>query len=153
MSLPERLLDLDRPFGREAHAATRRGGEAKVTPSSSTRRRWPRLKTWKPPESVRIGPSQPMNRCRPPEARDPLVAGAQGEVVGVGEDASGRPRSAGRSGSSALDRGLRADRHELRRVDGSVRRVQRPEPCQPDAGVAREENVMGEVTARIPARP
>ena len=39
---------------------------AKVTPSSSTRPRWARLKTWKPPESVRIGPSQPMNRWSPP---------------------------------------------------------------------------------------
>jgi hypothetical protein len=39
---------------------------AKVTPSSSTRLRWARLKTWYPPESVRIGPSQPMNRCSPP---------------------------------------------------------------------------------------
>ena len=27
-----------------------------------------RLKTWKPPLSVRIGPSQPMNACRPPSA-------------------------------------------------------------------------------------
>ena len=24
--------------------------------------------TWKPPESVRMGPSQPLNRCRPPSA-------------------------------------------------------------------------------------
>ena len=36
--------------------------EVKVTPSSSTRRRCASEKTWKPPESVRIGPSQPMNR-------------------------------------------------------------------------------------------
>ena len=40
--------------------------EAKVTPSSSTVRSRPRLKTWKPPESVRIGPSQAMKACRPP---------------------------------------------------------------------------------------
>ena len=40
--------------------------DVKVTPSSSTRRRSARLKTWKPPESVRIGPSQAMNRCSPP---------------------------------------------------------------------------------------
>ena len=37
-----------------------------VTPSSSTTRRSPSETTWKPPESVRIGPSQSMNRCRPP---------------------------------------------------------------------------------------
>jgi outer membrane protein assembly factor BamD len=33
-----------------------------VTPSSSTTRRSPSETTWKPPESVRIGPSQSMNR-------------------------------------------------------------------------------------------
>ncbi len=40
--------------------------ERNVTPASLTRLRAARLKTWKPPESVRIGPSQPMNRCKPP---------------------------------------------------------------------------------------
>ena len=37
-----------------------------VTPSSSTTRRSPSETTWKPPESVRIGPSQSMNRWSPP---------------------------------------------------------------------------------------
>ena len=37
-----------------------------VTPSSSTMRRSPSDTTWKPPESVRIGLSQAMNRCSPP---------------------------------------------------------------------------------------
>jgi hypothetical protein len=41
-------------------------GEAKWTPSSVTLRSVSRLKTWKPPESVRIGARQFMNRCRPP---------------------------------------------------------------------------------------
>ena len=40
--------------------------ERKVTPSSSTTRRSPSETTWKPPESVRIGRSHAMNRCRPP---------------------------------------------------------------------------------------
>ena len=40
--------------------------ERKVTPSSSMRRSRARLHTWKPPESVKIGPCQPMKRCRPP---------------------------------------------------------------------------------------
>jgi hypothetical protein len=40
--------------------------DRKVTPSSSTTRRSPSETTWKPPESVRIGRSQSMNRCRPP---------------------------------------------------------------------------------------
>ena len=38
----------------------------KVTPSSSIFILWLSENTWKPPESVRIGPSQFMNRCRPP---------------------------------------------------------------------------------------
>ena len=37
-----------------------------VTPSSSMTRRSPSDTTWNPPESVRIGLSQPMNVCRPP---------------------------------------------------------------------------------------
>jgi hypothetical protein len=28
---------------------------------------WPIENTWKPPESVTIGPRQPMNSCRPPK--------------------------------------------------------------------------------------
>ena len=41
-------------------------GEANFTPSSEILRIAPRLNTWKPPESVRMGASQPMKRCRPP---------------------------------------------------------------------------------------
>ena len=43
-------------------------GEANATPSSATLRSGPRLHTWKPPESVRMGRSQPMKRCSPPWA-------------------------------------------------------------------------------------
>ena len=41
-------------------------GEAKVTPSSLILRMAPRLNTWKPPESVRIGPFHCMKSCRSP---------------------------------------------------------------------------------------
>ncbi len=44
-------------------------GERNVTPSSLMSRCPARLHTWKPPESVRIGPSQCMKRCRPPRSR------------------------------------------------------------------------------------
>jgi hypothetical protein len=44
-------------------------GERKMTPASEILRSSPRLHTWNPPESVRIGLSQCMNRCRPPSAR------------------------------------------------------------------------------------
>ena len=47
-------------------------GDANVTPSSVILRRSPSEKTWKPPESVRIGRCQFMNRCRPPCA--PIVS-------------------------------------------------------------------------------
>ena len=38
----------------------------KVTPCSSSLRNWASDITWKPPLSVRIGPSQAMKRCSPP---------------------------------------------------------------------------------------
>src|SRR5437870_8903084 len=41
-------------------------GEANFTPSSLILRISPRLQTWKPPESVRIGLSHCSKRCRPP---------------------------------------------------------------------------------------
>ena len=43
--------------------------ERNSTPSSPIRRSLARLNTWKPPESVRMGPSQPMKRCSPPSSR------------------------------------------------------------------------------------
>jgi hypothetical protein len=45
-----------------------------------------RENTWKPPLSVRMGPSQCMNRCRPAKAVDDLASGAQVEVVGVAQN-------------------------------------------------------------------
>ena len=46
---------------------------------------WPIEKTWKPPESVMIGRSQPMNSCRPPKRAMQLVARVQEQVEGVAE--------------------------------------------------------------------
>ena len=42
--------------------------ERNVTPLSSILRNCASDITWKPPESVRIGPGQFMNVCRPPSA-------------------------------------------------------------------------------------
>ena len=91
-----------------------------VTPSSSMTRRSPRRTTWNPPESVRIGRSQPMNAWSPPRSPDPLVARPQVQVVGVGEDDR---RAGGRDlvGVERLDRRVGADGHELRRLDDAVR--------------------------------
>ena len=42
------------------------GWEAKVTPSSVILRSLDKLNTWNPPLSVRMGPFQRVNLCRPP---------------------------------------------------------------------------------------
>src|SRR2546425_1143 len=44
-------------------------GDRNSTPSSVIRRSFARLQTWKPPESVRSAPSQPMKRWSPPSVR------------------------------------------------------------------------------------
>ncbi len=41
----------------------------KVTPSSLILRSPARENTWKPPESVRMGPGQAMKACSPPRSR------------------------------------------------------------------------------------
>ena len=41
-------------------------GELKRTPSSVILRVFPKLKTWKPPESVKMGLSQFIKPCKPP---------------------------------------------------------------------------------------
>ena len=50
-------------------------GEANFTPSSVILRIAPSENTWKPPESVRIGLSQPMKPCRPPNLSMTSVPG------------------------------------------------------------------------------
>ena len=92
-----------------------------VTPSSSTTRRSPSDTTWKPP---RVGQDRPFPAHEPMEAAealDPFVARPQVEVVRVGED----DRCADLDEVvrvERLDRGVRADRHELGRLDDAVTR-------------------------------
>jgi hypothetical protein len=50
-------------------------GDWNFTPSSVILRSSPRLKTWKPPESVRMGLSQCMKPCRSPSRRMISVPG------------------------------------------------------------------------------
>ena len=61
----EQALDLDGALGRE-QCVEPSMCDWKATPSSVILRSFDRLMTWKPPESVRMGPSQRMKRCRPP---------------------------------------------------------------------------------------
>ncbi len=64
-TLVERMKDVDTERVLDRDADLRR----EETPSSPSRRNLERLKTWKPPESVRIGPSHAMNRWSPPMSR------------------------------------------------------------------------------------
>ena len=50
-------------------------GDAKRTPSSEMVRIFPRLQTWKPPESVRMGLVHALKSCRPPSASNTWVPG------------------------------------------------------------------------------
>src|SRR5438445_172291 len=53
----------------DTHEIPRAVGGRNSTPSSLSLRSLARLKTWKPPESVRIARCQPMKRCKPPRSR------------------------------------------------------------------------------------
>ena len=69
---------------------------AKVTPSSST---LPEVREAEDLEAAGIGQDRPVpahEPMQPAEPGDPLVAGPQREVVGVGEDDLRRPPPAGR---------------------------------------------------------
>ena len=96
----------------------------KVTPSSVILRRPERLKTWKPPESVRIAPGQDMKRCSPPSCRISSWPGPQEEMVGVAEDDAGLEFVPEVALVEAFDRGLRADGHEDGGRDIAMRGVQ-----------------------------
>ena len=63
---------------------------------------WRSEKTWKPPESVRIGPSQPMNACSPPSSAITSVARPEVQVVRVAEDDRARRARAPRPGEALL---------------------------------------------------
>ena len=76
--------------------------------------------TCKPPESVRIGSGQRMNVCSPPSAATRSAPGPQHQVIGVAEQDIGA-RSADIVMVHALDRRLRADRHESGRAHHAVR--------------------------------
>ena len=90
-----------------------------VTPSSSTTRRSPSETTWKPPEIGQDRAVPVRQPVQPAEARDAVVPGPQVQVVRVGQD-DRRARVADVVGRQGLDRGVRADGHELGRLDETV---------------------------------
>ena len=73
-----------------------------------------------------------MNACRPPRARDQIVARPQVQVVRVREHDLGAERLE-LVDRDALDRAARADRHERRRLDDAVRERRRPRRAAPVA--------------------
>ena len=89
-------------------------------------------------EAARIGQDRPVpahEPVEPAEPLDPLVAGAQVQVVGVRED-DARADLVEVVGVERLDRRVRADRHELRRLDHAVWQRQPPE-ARPGSAVRR----------------
>ena len=97
--------------------------EASRPDANGTRRRarvilriFARLKTWNPPLSVRIGPGQFMNAMQAAGGLDDLHAGPDVEMVGVAKE-NLRAHFAQLARVERLDAGLRADRHEDRRLD------------------------------------
>ena len=74
--------------------------------------------TWNPPESVNIGRSQFMKRCRPPRRGDDFRPGPQHQMVGVAQQDVG----AGLANvfrQHRLDRRGRPHGHERRCRDGA----------------------------------
>ena len=96
---------------------------------------WPIEKTWKPPESVMIGRSQSMNRCRPPSCSISSSPGPQEQMEGVAEHhlvAELRDLL----GQQAFDGRLRGERHEGGCTDVAVGGAQHP-------GARQRERVAG----------
>ncbi len=76
-------------------------GETNVAPSSSTEATRRRLTSWKPPLSVRMGPSQPMNAWSPPARSTRSTPGRSARWYALHSTMSA-PQARTSSGSSAL---------------------------------------------------
>ncbi len=128
----EQCLDLHRALGREAvrRAVEVRGeGDPVVVDAPQVRQR-------EDLEAARVGQDRSVPAHEPMQATEPgdaLGGRTQVQVVRVAEDHL-RPRRAQIAGRQRLDRGLGADRHELRRIDRSMGGRQPAEARVPDAG-------------------
>ncbi len=94
-------------------------GDRNSTPPPVILRNSPRLNTWKPPESVRIGPSQPMNLMQSAMRRDHFQPWTQPQMEGVAEH-DVRADVFQLLRRHRLHRAISADRHEGRRLDLAV---------------------------------
>jgi hypothetical protein len=104
-------------------------GEANFTPSSLILRISPRLQTWKPPLSVRIGLCQLLEAVQAAELLEHVQAGPHPQVEGVAQDDL-RAHLLQRARHHALDGAVGAHGHEDRRLHDAV--------VQGQAAAARE---------------
>ena len=148
---PERLLDRRGPLGRQLEqpaVEVRPEGHALVGDPVP-------LGQAEDLEAARVGEDRPVpahERVQAAERGHHLLTRPKRQVIGVGQE---HPR-AGRSelvGRQPLDRRLRADRHERRRLDRPVRRLQQAGSRAEPASCASVVNVTGrrarDRTARI----
>ncbi len=103
-------------------------GDWNSTPCSLIVRSLPRLKTWNPPESVRIGPVPAHEAVQAPVRLDHVDPGPQPKVEGIRQDDL-RTDLLELGRAHRLDRPVRPDRHERGCLDGAVRQRQAPAPC------------------------
>ena len=145
----ERLLDADRdlrrePVERAVEVAPERDAVIVDDPQVTERDDL---------EPARVGQDRavPVHEpMQPAEPGDPLVPRAQVQVVGVGQDDRGARSSRRSSGRQRLDRGVRADRHELRGLDDAVGQRQSPGPCPRRAvGRRRDEDLVVRRAPRV----
>ena len=95
-------LHVDDALGRENASRDPSRCDRNVTPVSLMSRSWPSEKTWNPPLSVSIGPSQRISACRPPRRSTVSTPGCSDEVVRVREHARPHPCRARRRASGLL---------------------------------------------------
>ena len=137
----ERLLDADRQLGREPmdrpiEVAAERDAVLVDDPQVAQRDDL---------EAARIGQDRavPVHEpVQPAEPLDPVVPGPQVQVVRVGQD-DRRARVADVVGRQGLDRRVRADGHELGRLDDAVGQRQAPGPG-PGRAIGRGADLDGE---------
>ena len=91
-------------------------------------------KTWKPPESVRIGPLPAHEAVQPAELGDQPVAGPEVQVVGVAEHDLRPERRAARPGVSVFTVAFVPTGMNDRRLDLAVRGREHPGARRPRRG-------------------
>ena len=130
---PERPLDRHRALRRRGRTFEPSIGDRNSTPASVIDRREPRLNTWNPPESVRIGRLPVHEAMQTAERFDGFGPRSQHQVERVGDD-DPRPEAVELLGHHRLDRRIGPDRHERGQIDDAARERR---PCAACLAVGR----------------